>query len=106
MGERHLALANAAERVRTRLRRCCLGHCAQGSGHACDQPPTVIFPPVGAPGDLPRDGPLGDGVQEELRGICGAAPTADNTVRILVDGVQAYGAMLDLIKDASRELLL
>ncbi|HKP75556.1 MAG TPA: phospholipase D-like domain-containing protein [Longimicrobiaceae bacterium] len=109
MGDRHLAPADAAdadERVRALLRRCCLGHCAQGSGHACDQPPTVIFPPVSAPGDLPRDGPLGDRVQEELRAICGAAPTADNTVRILVDGVQAYGAMLDLIEGASHELLL
>lgn len=33
--------------------------------------------------------PLGDTVQEELRAICGAAPTADDTVRILVDGTAA-----------------
>lgn len=50
-------------------------------------------------------GPLAAQVLERLRAICGAAPSLDNRVRLLVDGVQAYTTMLDLVEAADEEVL-
>ncbi|MFV1986905.1 MAG: phosphatidylserine/phosphatidylglycerophosphate/cardiolipin synthase family protein [Gemmatimonadota bacterium] len=45
-------------------------------------------------------GPLAPEVQEALGQITGREPTRDNRVRLLVDGTETYGAMLDLVQSA------
>jgi len=60
---------------------------------------------VSEPGALDGRGPLDARVQERLRGISGSPVTVRNRVRLLVDGVQAYTTMLDLVEQAEREIL-
>lgn len=74
-------------------------------GHACDRPGTPEYAEVSELGGGAGVGPLSTEVLERLREICGAAPTLDNRVRLLVDGVQAYTAMLDLVEAADEEVL-
>ncbi|MEQ1854922.1 MAG: phosphatidylserine/phosphatidylglycerophosphate/cardiolipin synthase family protein [Longimicrobiales bacterium] len=57
------------------------------------------------PGVLDARGPLDPTVQERLRAISASRVTAGNRVRLLVDGVQTYTTMLDLVEQAEREIL-
>lgn len=64
-----------------------------------------MYGTINDPGQLPADGPLGRDVQRELDAIAGRLSTRDNRVRLLVDGVQSYTAMLDLVQSANEEIL-
>lgn len=71
----------------------------------CDERPAPAYPSVEDPGALQDAGPLAAGVQRDLEVITGQACTRDNRVRLLVDGVQSYTAMLDLVESADEEIL-
>lgn len=95
------------ERVRNMLGQCCLHHegcCADGL-HACDRVEPRVFEDVSTPGDLAPKGPLSVEAQVKLRKLTGLEPTADNRVRLLVDGAQSYEAMLDIVEGSEREVL-
>ena len=49
-------------------------------------------------------GSLGPRVQRALSRIAGREPTHDNRVRLLVDGTETYGAMLDLVQSARGDV--
>ena len=94
-----------AGRARELLQRCCQGHCGGASSHACERRPEAVYTAIADPGRLDAVGPLAPGVQGRLRAISGNEVTRGNRVRLLVDGVQSYGAMLDLIENAESEIL-
>lgn len=91
--------------TRALLRQCCSSACADGPVHSCDQPGTPEYAEVSEPGGGAGAGLLSAKVLERLRAISGTAPTLDNRVRLLVDGVQAYTTMLDLVEEAEEEVL-
>lgn len=71
----------------------------------CDERPAPAYPRVEDPGELQDAGPLAASVQRDLEAITGQSCTRDNRVRLLVDGVQSYTAMLDLVESADEEIL-
>lgn len=94
-----------AQRARALLRLCCNHGCTSGPHHACDQPDTPEYPLVEDPGPLAGNGPLAPPVLRQLDRASGRTVTRDNTVRVLVDGVQSYAAMLDLVARAEHQIL-
>ena len=99
------APASASFRARALLRRCCRHRCGPVDGHACDQPQRPEYAPVREPGSLLARGPLGARLQQRLNEITGATVTHNNSVQLLVDGVQSYAAMLELVERAQHEIL-
>lgn len=93
------------EEARNLLRRCCLGHCAEGNTHACERSDDIEFGIVAEAGARPTIGPLSREAQRQLLEISGRVPTTNNQVRLLADGVQTYGAMLGLLEAAKVEIL-
>lgn len=91
--------------TRALLKRCCGGHCNKGTTHECERRPAVRYSSVAEPGSLDAVGPLHPKVQSRLRRIAGRRETVDNRVQLLADGVQSYGAMLDLVESAKNEIL-
>lgn len=86
------------------LAQCCSGHCAPGGGHRCNRVPDVSYEEIIEPGRLDPIGPLAPSVQMRLREIAGREMSAGNKIRLLVDGVQSYGAMLALVQAAREEI--
>jgi cardiolipin synthase len=66
--------------------------------------PDVSYEDVIEPGRLDPTGPLAPSVQMRLREITGREMSVGNSVRLLVDGVQSYGAMLALVQAAEEEI--
>lgn len=91
--------------VRALLQRCC--HLCEGLTQcACDRSASAAYPEVADPGALHPDGPLAPDVQARIAHIAGAEITRGNRVGLLIDGVQSFTAMLDLVRDAERSLRL
>ena len=80
--------------------------CGPGHEHACDRRPDVPFEAVESPGRLDRIGPLDPHLQERLTQASGRSLTRTNRVRLLRDGADTFTAMLGLIDNAEREILL
>lgn len=89
--------------VRALLKRCCRGGCRPGPNHACDQASPLEFDEVRSPGSLESTGPLSTEAQRDIENLAGRV-SRNNKVRLLLDGTQAYGAMLDLVRAASEEI--
>ncbi len=89
--------------ARDLLAGCCVscGNAPEGDCGGSSSPPS---PFVSDPGSLEPAGPLATDVQREIGRIVGREPTRDNRVRLLADGTQSYGAMLDLVGSASTDI--
>ena len=73
-------------------------------GHRCDRPPSLELEEISDPGSLEPIGPLAADLQAELESLSGSPVTRNNKVRLLLDGTDSYGAMLDLIATAEEEI--
>lgn len=91
--------------VRDLLRRCCHA-CPPGEAHDCDTELTPTFREIGEPGAIDPVGPLEPGVQRRIDEIADREPTRCNRVRLLVDGVQSFTAMIERIHSARHSLLV
>ena len=92
------------KRIHRLLKRCCSGGCQAIPGHRCDRPPSLELEEISEPGSLEPVGPLAGDVQAQLASLSGATLTRNNKVRLLLDGTDSYGAMLDLIAAAEEEI--
>jgi len=91
------------EIARELLAACCVT-CGEPRTEGCDVTSVSSSPTVSDPGSLTPTGPLATGVQQALGQIVGREPTRDNRVRLLVDGTETYGAMLDLLQSARADV--
>ncbi len=104
-GDEDLVRTSTSARARALLRRCCRHRCGAANGHACDRPQRPEYAAVQEPGALCTRGPLDAKLQQRLNEITAAAVTRRNSVQLLVDGVQSYAAMLELVERAEHEIL-
>ena len=86
------------------LTGCCAGQV--GTGGRCEHE-TVARPPIVLrdPGTLADDGVLGRELQDELALMAGTPLRSGHAIRILVDGTESFGAMLELVRTADAEIL-
>jgi cardiolipin synthase len=63
-------------------------------------------PLIEDPGALPDQGVLGRLALRDLAAIAGSEARPENSVRILVNGAESFGAMLDLIRSAEADVRL
>ena len=99
-----MADGTGRKRIHGLLRHCCSGGCQNIPGHRCDRPPSLELEEISEPGALEPTGPLAADVQTELTHLSGSTLTRNNKVRLLLDGTDSYGAMLDLIGSAEEEI--
>ena len=98
-------MPSSAEDARTLLQRCCAGVSGSGCGESCRGDQRRAEPILEEPGDLTPVGVLHPGVQAEFDRLTGRAVSSNNRVRVLVNGVHSFGAMLDVIRAADTEVL-
>ena len=89
--------------ARELLAGCCVA-CRRAPTGDCGGTSSRPSPIVSDPGSLAPSGPLAPEVQKALGQIAGREPTRDNRVRLLVDGTETYGAMLDLVQSARADV--
>lgn len=89
--------------MRQLLAGCCIS-CRRAQAGECGGTSTPASHAVSDPGSLEPAGPLAADVQRALSEITRVEPTRDNRVRLLVDGTQSYGAMLDLVESARTDI--
>lgn len=82
--------------VREALEACCVS-CADAPSGACGGTPGPASTLLADPGSLDPVGPLDAGVQARLTRIAGLPATPHHRVRVLTDGTESYGAMMDLL---------
>ena len=80
--------------------------CGPGHDHACERRTQAPFDLVESPGRLDPIGPLDPALQARLTRVSGSPLTRTNGVRLLRDGADTFTAMLALIEEAEREILL
>lgn len=86
------------------LTRCCAGYA--GHHEPCEHGPVDRAPlVVRDPGAIRDDGVLGKEVQRELALIAGSPLRRGHGIRILVDGTESFGAMLELVRTAEHEIM-
>jgi cardiolipin synthase len=93
------------EYVQRLLRRCCVHGCDPGDP-ACDRIEEPVYPELVDPGSTAARGPLAPAVQAVLARITGEPVIRSNSVRLLVDGAQAFAAMFGLLAAAEAEVLV
>lgn len=88
------------------LRRCCAGQQRGRSAEACDHapPPPTPSPVIRDPGRLSDTGVLAPGVLRDLETLTGSDVLRGNAVRPLANGIDSFGAMLELVRTATEEL--
>lgn len=95
----------ATEDAATLLRRCCAGRGPEPCGPGCGTPqatrPAEI---IRDPGAVEGRGVFAPGVAREMSRIAGGEAVRGNAVRILADGAESFGAMLDLVRSAREEI--
>lgn len=95
--------AEPMDSVRGLLAGCCVS-CQDAPAGGCAGKSLPPSPMISKPGSLAPSGPLAPEVLRSLTEIAGLEPTRDNRVRLLVDGTETYGAMLDLVRSARADL--
>lgn len=93
-------------RVEALLRRCCLGRSATDCGESCAHDARPPTPPqiIRDPGPLRDSGVLARSVRRDLTTLAGGEPRTGNAVRVLSDGVDSFGAMLDLVRTSEHDV--
>ena len=97
--------ADFAISVQALLKQCCQ-MCGPGHAHECERRATGPFDIVDSPGRLDPVGPLDPRLQARLTAAAGRPLSRTNRVRLLRDGGDTFAAMLELIDQAEREILL
>jgi cardiolipin synthase A/B len=75
--------------------------CATSCDHGPTETPQTWF---SEPGDLPKRGATSPEVLRDLDRLTGASPTTANSVRILSDGADSFGAMLEIVRAAVSQI--
>lgn len=94
----------ADARARMLLRRCCSRREAEACG-GCGEAVPLVLPTYLDPGGLAPVGPLAPVVLREIEEIAGRPVRRRNAVRLLLDGTEAFGAMLQLVEAAEGQIL-
>ena len=97
-------LIPSSDYVRKLLKQCCRGGCQAIPGHRCDRPSALQMEDICDPGRLDPHGPLARNLQAEIESLSSNRLTRNNKVRLLLDGTDSYGTMLDLIRSAENEV--
>lgn len=106
MGE-HRVEAEDRDEVGRLLARCCVGCETCGEGRIREpHPADLATEPFREPGDLTGTGPLSPEVQHAMGAVSRAPLLLGNTVRLLRDGRDSFGAMLDLVRGAEADIRL
>lgn len=97
-----LRAGHGDEAAATLLRRCCVGPQGRGCEGSCvpADRATEGPPVVRDPGALPDSGVTSVRVLRDIEARAGREVASGNAVQILSDGVDSFGAMLDLVRRA------
>lgn len=91
--------------ARSLLQGCCVAGAGRGCEVTCQHGETQEASPwIDDPGPIARVGPMSASVEQRLRKITEASPTDGNEVRILSDGADSFGAMLELVRAARMDI--
>jgi cardiolipin synthase len=100
-------LTSADGEAQALLAQCCVRGAASGCGESCRHGgrrwPGLL---IRDPGALPDHGVLAESVLRDLAEIAGSEARPHNSVRVLVNGTESLGAMLELLRAARREVRL
>ena len=80
--------------------------CGPGHEHACERRVADPFGVIDSPGRLDPVGPLDPRLQARITAAAARPLTCTNRVQLLRDGADTFAAMLALIEEAEREILL